>query len=135
MDQEKKKILYKYLACLCVGVSMVVVIFAINDFDFDGPKTSMRILHDAFFTAGALMSLFAGLLYASGEGAFLGIGYALKGAIRVFVPVWRKEHETFKDYRERKIAKAKPQGVRSIFFTGLFFLLISIIFLMIWRQF
>ena len=134
MDQEKKKILLKYLICFCVAAVMVVIVMAIGKFDFDGPKTSMRLLHDCFFSVGALMSLFAGLLYASGEGAFLGIGYALKGAIRVFVPVWRKEHETFKDYRERKLAKPKPTGTRCILFTGLFFVAVSIIFLIIWHH-
>ena len=107
---------------------------AIGGFNFDGVKTSMRLLHDSFFATGALMALFAGLLYASGEGAFLGIGYALKGAIRVFVPVWRKEHETYKEYRERKLAKPKAKGEGCIFFTGLFFIAISVIFLIIWYQ-
>lgn len=134
MDQEKKKILFKYLACFCVASVMVVIVMAIGGFDFDGPKTSVRLLHDSFFSVGALMSLFAGLLYASGEGAFLGIGYALKGALRVFVPMWRKEHETFKEYRERKLANPKPQGTRCIFLTGLFFVLVSIIFLIIWHH-
>ncbi len=134
MEEEKKKILLKYLTCFCVGAVLVVIVMAIGGFDFDGVKTSMRLLHDSFFSVGALMALFAGLLYASGEGAFLGIGYALKGAIRVFVPMWRKEHETYAQYRERKLGTPKAKGVGCMFFTGLFFIFVSVIFLVIWYQ-
>lgn len=124
----------RYVLCFCIAAAIVFIVLALSGFDFDGVKNSMRLLHDAFFLAGALMSAFAGLLFASGEGAFLGIGYALKSVVRVFIPVWRKEHETYAQYRERKLAKPKPTGESCILFTGLFFLAVSIIFLVIWYQ-
>ena len=134
MDQEKKKNLFKYLTCFCVASIMVVIVMAMGGFNFDGLKTSMLLLCDSFFVVGALWVLFSGLVYASGEGAFLGIGFALKGVARVFIPTWRKEVETYKQYRERKLAKPKMKAERCVFFTGLAFIFVSLIFLIIWHQ-
>ncbi len=94
----------------------------------------MRLLHDAFFSSGALLMLFSGLLYVSGEGAFLGIGYALGRAIKALIPFTRKDHETYAQYRERKLGKGKKKGDGCIFFTGLLFFLISVVFVIIWYQ-
>ena len=90
------------------------------------------VLCDAFTVAGLLMILFAGLMFVSGEGAFLGIGYALGRAVRIFIPTIGRKDESYAKYRERKTGKPKPKGEGAIFFTGLFFLAIGIIFLIIW---
>lgn len=134
MEKDIKSILKKYLVCFCVASGLVLAVFAIKGFFTSDAKMNIQILHDAFFSAGALLILFAGLLYVSGEGAFLGIGYALGRAIKALIPFSRKEHETYAQYRERKTGKHKGSGEGCLFFTGLFFVLISVIFLIIWYQ-
>ena len=109
-------------------------VFAIKGFFTSDAKANIQILHDAFFAAGALLVLFAGLLFVSGEGVFLGVGYAMGRAIKALIPFSRKEHETYAQYRERKIGKHKRNGESCLFFTGLFFVAVSIIFLVIWYQ-
>ena len=95
----------------------------------------MQILHDAFFTAGILFVLFSGMLFLSSEGAFLGVGYVLGRAVKaVFLPFGRKDHETYAQYRERKLGTKKSSGGGAIFLTGLLFVIVSIIFLIIWYQ-
>ena len=134
MEKDKKSILIRYLVCFCLALLIVFFVLVIKGFFRDTAKENMQILHDAFFTSGALLILFSGLLYVSGEGAFVGIGYALKSVARIFVPMSNRKIETYAEYRERKTGGEKPKNGHSIFFTGLFFFLISLIFLAIWYQ-
>ena len=134
MEQDKKSILIRYIACFCVASLIVFFVFVIKGFFEDTAKENMQILHDAFFTSGALLMLFSGLLYVSGEGVFLGVGYALGRAVRALIPFSKKPHETYAQYRERKTSGEKQKSDHSLFFTGLFFFLISLIFLAIWYQ-
>ena len=127
MDEDKKSVLKKYLICFGAGMAIVLFVLALKSFSM-----KIDILCDAFTAAGLLMILFAGLMFVSGEGAFLGIGYALGRAVRVFVPTLRRKEESYAKYRERKTGKPKPKGQGCIFFTGLFFLAIAIIMLIIW---
>ena len=135
MEQDKKKILWRYLICLGVGLAFVLVVCAIGGFFRESVKDNVQLLHNAFFSVGALMVLFFGLLYVSGEGAFLGIGYALNWAVKSLLPFGRnKVPETYAQYRERKLGKEKRKGDRCLLFIGLLFIAVSIIFLVIWYQ-
>ena len=134
MEKDKKSVLIRYLVCFCVAIFITFLALWIKGFFKDTAKENMQVLHDAFFSAGALLMLFSGLLYVSGEGVFLGIGYALGRAVRALIPMSKKPHETYAQYRERKTSGEKQKSDHSIFFTGLFFFLISLIFLAIWYQ-
>lgn len=134
MEKEKKTILWKYVITLCVGLALALVVCAIGGFFQEDAKENIRLLHDAFFSVGALLVLFFGLLYVSSEGAFLGIGYALSWTIKTFIPFGRKTQETYAQYRERKLGKQKKKGNACVFFIGLLFIAISIVFLIIWYQ-
>lgn len=138
MAQNRKNLLIKYLVCLCVGIAMVFVVFLIQGL-FNGQHKSAKevlyILQNAFCTPGLLMILFSGLMFVSDEGGFIGIGYALGRAARVFIPFVAKDVETYAEYRERKTGKKTASGTKlSVFLTGLFFFLVSMIFLIIWFQ-
>ena len=115
-----------------LGTIVGFAIIALKGFFADNLRVNLQILSDSFFASGILFMLVYGLLFISSEGGFIGIGFALKRAIRVFVPIYRKNEETFAQYRERKLAKKSGRGDSCIFFTGLFFFLISLIFLVIW---
>lgn len=134
MEKETKTILWKYVIALCVGLVLALVVCAIGGFFQDDAKENVRLLHDSFFSVGVLMVLFFGLMYVSGEGAFLGIGYALSWTIKTFIPFGRKTQESYKQYRERKLGKEKKKGNACVFFVGLLFIAISIVFLIIWYQ-
>ena len=133
MEQETKSRIIRYLICLAVGAGIILLVFAIKGFYMETAKENMQLLHDAFFSAGALMMLFAGLLYVSGEGAFLGIGYALGRAVRALIPFSNKPHETYAQYRERKTGERKKSD-HALLLTGLFFFVVSLIFLAIWYK-
>lgn len=134
MKPENKAVLIRYLVSLAIGLGIVLLVFALKGFVMDTAKANIQLCHDAFFSAGALMMLFSGLLYVSGEGVFLGIGYALGRAVRALIPFSHKPHETYAQYRERKTGEPKKKGDHCVLLTGLFLFLISMIFLIIWYQ-
>lgn len=132
MREETKVILKKY--AVCFGVEALIAFFVIwsKGFFTQSVSVNIQILSDAFFVSGVLMTLWAGMMYVSGEGALIGVGYALRNAVLAFVPMGRVRHERYADYRERKLKNAKKQGNSCMLVTGLFFLVIGIIFTVIW---
>lgn len=132
MKQESKETLRKY--AVCVGIEALIAFFVIwsKGFFAHSLAVNIQILADAFFVSGVLMTLFAGMLYVSGEGALVGIGFVLRNVVLAFVPMGRAKHEKYADYRERKLSKAKKQNDSCILVTGLIFLFMGILFTVIW---
>lgn len=132
MEQDKKSLWIKYVVAFIVGCAIVLFVFSIKGFFGTDKKQNIQLLHDAFFTAGALLMLFSGFLYVSDEGVFLGFGFAMSRAIKALIP-GKKDYETYAQYRERKTGSAKgKKGKHCLLLTGLFFFLISLIFLAVW---
>ena len=119
---------------ICFGVELLIVFLVIwsNGFFTQSAAVNVQILSDAFFTAGILMTLLAGLLYVSGEGALIGLGFILRNVVLIFIPMGRLKHERYIDYRARKLSEAKERNNRHILVTGLVFVFIGIIFTVIW---
>ncbi len=132
MKQETKVKLIKY--AVCVGVEAVIAFLVIwsKGFFTDSAAVNLQILADAFFVAGILMTLFAGMIFISGEGALIGIGFVLRNVVLAFIPMGRARHELYADYRARKLSEAKKWDNSSILVTGLSFLLIGIALTAIW---
>ena len=99
----------------------------------DRASVNVQILADAFFVSGIVMTLFAGMMYVSSEGALIGIGFILRNVVLFFVPMGRTKHELYADYRERKLKEAKKHDTRCILVTGLIFLFIGIALTVIWN--
>ena len=132
MKQENKAKLTKYIVCFCIASVITVIVFGIKGFFIHSPAVNMQILADGFFVSGTLMTLFAGMMYVSGEGALIGIQFIIRNVALAFVPMGRKRHELYKDYRERKLKEVNKSTERCILLTGLVFLIIGIIFTTIW---
>lgn len=128
----KQETLRKYGICIGIEVLIAFLVIWSKGFFTDSAAVNVQILSDAFFVSGILMTLYAGLLYVSSEGALIGIGFVLRNAVLTFIPMGRARHEKYVDYRERKLSKAKKSSNRHILVTGLVFLLIGIIFTAIW---
>ncbi len=132
MKQETKVTLRKYAICFGIEALIVFLVIWANDFFTQSAAVNIQILSDAFFVAGILMTLFAGMMYISGEGALLGIGFILRSAVLTFIPMGRMKQERYIDYRARKLSKAKEQNNSHILVTGLIFVFIGVIFTVIW---
>ena len=133
MKQETKEKLIKYAVCFGVEALIAFLVIWSKGFFTDRAAVNVQILADAFFVPGVLMTLFAGMLYVSSEGALIGIGFVLRNVVLSFIPMGRARHEKYADYRERKLSEAKKHDDRCILFTGLFFLALGILFTLIWN--
>lgn len=132
MKQETKVKLIKYAVCVGVEVLIAFLVIWSKGFFTDSAAVNLQILADAFFVAGILMTLFAGMLFVSGEGALIGIGFVLRNVVLAFIPMGRARHELYVDYRARKLSEAKKRNNSSILVTGLIFLITGILLTGIW---
>ena len=132
VKQESKVTLRNY--AICVGIEVLIAFLVIwsKGFFTQSAAVNVQILSDAFFVSGILMTLFAGMMYISGEGALIGISFVLRNVVLAFIPMGRARHELYADYRARKLRQAKKHNSRCILVTGLIFLFIGIVFTGIW---
>lgn len=132
MKQETKVSLRKYAICVGIEAAIAFLVIWSKGFFTESIAVNVQILSDAFFVAGILMTLFAGMMYVSSEGALIGIGFVLRNAVLTFIPMGRAKQERYADYRARKLGAAKKHDNRHILVTGLIFLVIGIILTVIW---
>lgn len=132
MKEERKALLKKYAISFGVAIVIMFFVLAMKSFFGDDAKANIVTLSDATFTAGMLLVCFYGMMFISGEGGLLGIGFVLNRVVKSFLPMGRKDTETYAQYRERKTGKTKKPGEKCVLFTGLFFLLLSGIFIIVW---
>ena len=132
MKKETKTIFRNY--AICVGIEAIIAFLVIwsKGFFTQSTAVNIQILSDAFFVPGILMTLFAGMMYVSGQGALIGIGFVMRNVVLAFVPMGRARHERYADYRARKLSEIKKHNDHCILITGLIFLFIGIILTVIW---
>ena len=119
---------------ICFGIEMLIAFLVIwsKGFFAHDLSVNIQILADAFFVSGVLMTLFAGMMFVSGEGALIGIGFVMRNVFLAFVPMGRARHETYANYRARKLGTAKKSSNRYALVTGLIFLFIGTVLTVIW---
>ena len=132
MKKETRNLLVKYLICFGVASLITFVVFWIKGFFTDSLAVNIQILADGFFVSGILVTAFAGMMFVSGQGALIGIGFVIRSVVLTFIPMGRKKHEFYADYRERKLAQLKKSTDYCILITGLLFLTVGIVFTVIW---
>ena len=132
MKQETKVTIRNYAICVAVEVLIAFLVIWSKGFFTESAAVNLQILADAFFVSGIIMTLFAGMLFISSEGALIGIGFVLRNVVLAFIPMGRAKHELYADYRARKLKEAKKTEISSVLVTGLFFLVIGITLTAIW---
>ena len=132
MKQETKVTLTKYAVCFGVEALIAFLVIWSKGFFTESAAVNLQILSDAFFVSGVLMTFFAGMLYVSGEGALIGIGFVLRNVVLTFIPMGRAKHERYADYRARKLGEGKKSSNRYALVTGLFFLFIGVVLTLAW---
>lgn len=132
MKQQNKALLTKYLVCFGIASLLTFIVFWIKGFFAHSLAVNIQVLADGFTVSGLLLTLFAGMMFISGEGALIGISFVLRNVVQAFVPMGRRHHEVYAKYRERKLGEMKKSGDHCILITGLFFLFIGILFTVIW---
>ncbi|MBQ4158290.1 MAG: DUF3899 domain-containing protein [Clostridia bacterium] len=134
MKEQTKATLRNYGICALIEVLIAFLVIWSKGFFAHSLAVNIQILSDAFFVSGILMTLFAGLMFVSQEGAFIGVGFVLRNVVLAFIPMGRARHELYADYRARKLKNAKKSSNRYPLVTGLVFLFIGIVFTVIWYK-
>ena len=134
MKEQTKATLRNYGICALIEVLIAFLVIWSKGFFAHSLAVNIQILSDAFFVSGILMTLFAGLMFVSQEGAFIGVGFVLRNVVLAFIPMGRARHELYADYRARKLKNAKKSSNRYSLVTGLVFLFIGNVFTVIWYK-
>ena len=132
MKPEKKSSLIKYSICFGVAAIIAFIVIWIKGFFTDSIAVNLQILADAFFVSGMLLTLFAGMLFVSSEGALIGISFVLRNVVLAFMPMGRKKHEVYAEYRKRKLSEARERHYGCVLITGLLFLTVGLTLTGIW---
>ena len=135
MNNNLKNTIIKYSICIAISSLLALGVLLIKEFfTLTDIAQKYRYLSDAFVIPGILFLGFAGLVFVSDEGSFDGVGFALKKALRVIIPFIGLSDETYAEYRERKHRKGKTKGYSCMFFTGLVFFLVGVVFMLLFNN-
>ncbi len=127
MNKEKIK---KYV--ITVSISIIATICLLLSFNFFYGELSlqegMKALSDAFSVTGIILLVLGALVFVSTQGMFDSISYAGKFVLRAFIPGARSTPiEKYGDYKVGK-AEKRITGYSFLFFVGIAFILVGVIF-------
>ncbi len=127
---DKVKLLICFGVCIVITIALLVVkgVFSATTI-----KETAMILSDSFFFAGAILLVVAGLVWASDNGVSDGIGYSFSKLFNLRKKDYEEHKESYSEYKERK--HTKKSSVLEFLISGLSFVLISVIFLIVYLQF
>lgn len=133
MAEEKNRWYVKYIICFLVGAALCVFILVNrNVIAITDKKELFKTLCDAFTVPGVILILFGVLLLIANAGAFDGVSYGIRRAIAALIPVYRGKVEKYAEYKEKKEQKRETDkgfSCKFMFFVGLGFFAVSLIFL------
>jgi len=131
-----QKILLKYFFAVIIAASFSILLLYINGYwETESLKIHYKLLSDAFTTPGVVMIMIGCLIWISTYGIFDGLGYAFRRAGSMFIPLFPASyrHETYYDYKTSKQDK-RAHGYSFMFFVGIAFLVLGIVFLILYSQ-
>ena len=124
----------KFLICFGVGLVVAVALLFIKGvFSAETAKETFMILSDAFFFAGAMLLIVAGLVWASDNGVSDGIGYSFSKLFNLRKRDYEDHKESYSEYKERK--HTKKSSIVEFLISGMNFVAISVVFFVIYLQF
>lgn len=129
-----RQTLVKYLIAIAVAAGIALAVLSVLGFwSEDSALMRLADLADAFTVAGLLPVLIGALVWASSEGMFDGIGYASRQIGAMLLPSLRAyRHSTYYDYKMAKRGK-RPHGYAFLFFVGLGYFVIGLVFLLLFK--
>ncbi len=126
--------LLRYAIALAVGLLIAFVFMLAKSIFSETDKVAiMRILSDAFFLSGVLLTAAGLLLFASAGGAFDMLAYGFR---MLFVMLRRDlSKRKYKDYYEyRQARQEKKRSIAYMLIVGLFMLALAALFLILFHN-
>ena len=120
--------LLKHGITTLVGGLLTWLTLDLHGYSSTMPKLQQyRLLCDAFTIPGVILVMVGFLVMIANAGNFLGLGYAVKHAVKMLIPFGNKKDERYYDYYQRK-QQGKITGYGFIFITGLVFMAVAMVF-------
>ena len=143
--KDGRKILLKYsitVGCALFAAALILYRYEFFNAEAVAPAYKMVVeqykmlaLTNAFTVPGILLILVGSLLWVSTFGFFDGIGYAVGQVKSMFIPTFKKaKHENYYDYKKKKGDK-RISGYSFVFFVGLAFFAVGIVFWLLDRSY
>lgn len=124
-----RTILLKYGITALVGGLLVWLTLDLHGYSAALPTLQKyRLLCDAFTIPGVILVMVGFLVMIANAGNFLGLGYAVRHAVKMLIPFGNKKDERYYDYYQRKQEQGKVSGYGFIFVTGLVFMAVAMVF-------
>ena len=128
-----KSILIRYGVCAVIATALLFLILQMNGYwKLTEPQDKLRVLCDAFSLPGMLLVLVSGLIFVSNAGAFNGLAYGFRTGVGFLLPFLQLKHVKYQEFLEKRKEK-RTKGYGFICFTGLAFLAVGLILLVIFH--
>ena len=132
--EKFKKLLPKYLISLFIGACFVFAVISLREYSAEmADAERYKILSDAFTIPGVVFILIGALVWVSTDGFFDMFSFAIGKAVRTLIPFSKRSDETFYDYKVRK-SEDRFTGYSFLFFVGIAFLAVAIVFLVLYLK-
>ena len=133
---NSRKVILKYSITTAAAGLMSLFVLYVRDF-WNTATLAERYKHlaDAFTIPGVLLIMIAALIWISSTGFFDGLTYAFTRIGGMFIPFFKKgrQHQTYYDYKMAQKGK-EVKGYSFLFFVGLFFFTVSIVFVILFES-
>ena len=103
MKKETVKIIIKYAIASIIAVCFVLLNLSLRDFFKETElKEKYRMLADSFTIPGLIYVLLGLLIMLTNKGSLDALGYMVKRAVKMLVPMSKKYNMTYAEYKETK---------------------------------
>ena len=134
MNQKLKRNLMTYGTSFLLGGGLFYLYIRLRDFPVEEASENYKMLSDAAAVPGVLLVMLGTLIWVSKQGALDGVSYGVSRLFRGLIPGGRlQKDEKYFDYVERRREKAKQtRGYAFLFISGLVFLAIAGVFIVLY---
>lgn len=132
MNEKLIPYLKKYLISFAVMGLMTGFVLFIRDYSAKlDAMTRYYHLADAFTIPSVVMVMVGVMVWLASEGTFDMISYGLKRGLKTLIPFSKQEHETFYDYKKRKVEN-RIKGYSFLFISGGVYFIPAVIFFILY---
>ena len=132
MKKETVKIIIKYAIASIIAVCFVLLNFSLRDFFKETElKEKYRMHADSFTIPGLIYVLLGLLIMLTNKGSLDALGYMVKRAVKMLVPMSKKDNMTYAEYKE---TKKGIHGYGFLFYIGAVVTAVGIVFTILFYQ-
>ncbi len=132
MNEKIVSYLKKYLASFAIMGVVTSTVLILKGYSAELDRvTRLHYLADSFTIPSVIIVMVGLLVWVSTEGTFDMLSYGLGRGLKTLIPGSTQNHETFYDYKKRKVAK-RISGYSFLFISGGIYFIPALIFIILY---